>query len=367
MPRHVKPRRRALRLKCPVNGAYSNLEYDGLYKALHQGFAEGTISLDNYSLCLLSGAIGARPIQLASLRICDLKISSTASGKSYVIAIPRAKQRGAGYRKLFTERPLIEDVGIILEAQVRLVRVKAYACGMSGPEQAPMFPASHAASTFFGDGTVLAQPTSATISQRIGYVMEGLGVKSERTGKPINVHATRARRTTGTRAAQAGRSLEEIAAILDHSSLNAAKSYIQYCVDLLQSIDRKLAMLLAPMAQRFAGKLATRGNNSNQEIQRHVFGASHEGEGPVDVGGCGKHGFCGLGKPVACYTCRLFHPWLDGPHEAILEGLLARRRRIAEDGSPIVAATLDDTIVACAEVVRQCLAKGLPFQEQSVG
>lgn len=362
MPKHVRKRALAVRLRCPIQGAYSNLEYDGLYKALHAAFARGDISIDNYGLCLLSGAIGPRPVQIASLLVGDLKVAVGPAGKTYVLSIPRAKQRGGGYRTQFTERPLVEEIGMVIEAQTRLVREQARRCGMVDPEQAPLFPAVHVSGTFFDGGTMPARPTTASITMRIINVMEGLGVKSERTGKTINVNATRARRTAGTRAAQEGKSLEEIAAVLDHTSLTAARSYVEIRSELLQRLDKKVAMLLAPMAQRFAGALTARGDDSGHGIQRHVFGTVDEGAGPADVGGCGKQGFCGLGKPIACYTCRLFHPWLDGPHEAILDSLLARRRRMAADGSLIVATTLDDTIVACAEVVRQCQARAASLE-----
>jgi hypothetical protein len=256
---------------------------------------------------------------------------------------------------------------MVIEAQARVIREQGRLSGMSDPEQSPLFPAIHVSSTFFGDGSVPIQPTTASIAERIINVMESLGVKSERTGEVINSNATRARRTAGTRAAQEGKSLEEIAVLLDHTSLTAAASYIEMRSELLQNLDKKVAILLAPMAQRFAGTIAGHGRDKKHGIERHIFGAAAENERPTDVGGCGKHGFCGLGKPVACYTCRLFHPWLDGPHEEILDGLLNRRRRMATDGSPIVAATLDDTIVACAEVVRQCRIRAASLEDDSNG
>jgi hypothetical protein len=356
MPKYHCNKARAVRLRCPIEGAYSVLEYDGLCKALHAAFASGEISLDNYAICLLSGAIAPRPIQIASLMVGDLKVTAGPVGKIYTLCVPRAKQRSGGYRAHFTERPLVEEIGMVLEAQARMVREKARQCGMNDLKQIPLFPALHASGTFVDGKMTVARPTSSSMAMRIINVMEGLRVKSERTGGAINVNVTRARRTIGTRAAQEGKSLEEIAAVLDHTSVATASSYVEIRSELLQRLDKKVAMLLAPMAQRFAGTLTARGDDLGHGIQRHVFGAVDDGGGPADVGGCGKHSFCGLGKPIACYTCRLFHPWLDGPHEAILDGLLARRRRMAADGSLMVAITLDDTIIACAEVVRQCHA-----------
>lgn len=367
MPRYKRPRALAVRLRSPTHGAYSNLEFDGLYKALHAAFAAGEISIDNYGLCLLSGTVSPRPVQLASLWVCDLKVDLGPIGKTYRLRIPRAKQRGGGYRAEFTERPLVEEIGMVIETQARIVRERARNCGMENPDEAPLFPAVHVSSTFYEGELVPARPTHASIAMRIINVMEGLAVKSERTGEPINVNATRARRTTGTRAAQEGKSLEEIAAILDHSSVTAAQSYIEIRSELLQNLDKKIAMLLAPMAQRFSGAITPRHDDSAHGIHRHVFGSISEQGGPTDIGGCGKQGFCGLGKPIACYTCRLFHPWLDGPHEAMLDSLLARRRSMSLNGSLIVATTLDETIIACAEVVRQCAAQTTTLESDSNG
>jgi hypothetical protein len=73
------------------------------------------------------------------------------------------------------------------------------------------------------------------------------------------------------------------------------------------------------------------------------------------VGSCGSFGYCGLFAPVACYTCSLFQPWLDGPHEAVLADLVRRRERNLERGTDQNSPQLHDlTIYAVAEVVERC-------------
>jgi len=66
------------------------------------------------------------------------------------------------------------------------------------------------------------------------------------------------------------------------------------------------------------------------------------------------HGFCGFLKPVACYTCRSFEPWVDGPHEAVLDHLLAERERLLLTTDSRIASINDRTILAVAEVVHRC-------------
>ena len=68
---------------------------------------------------------------------------------------------------------------------------------------------------------------------------------------------------------------------------------------------------------------------------------------------CGKYGFCGSLAPIACYTCRSFQPWLDGPHEAVLNLLISERDRLLGVDARI-ASINDRTILAVAEVVRRC-------------
>jgi hypothetical protein len=72
------------------------------------------------------------------------------------------------------------------------------------------------------------------------------------------------------------------------------------------------------------------------------------------MGECGKHGFCGFAAPVACYTCKSFEAWLDGPHEAVLNYLIARREQLLQTSDKRMASVNDRTILAVAAVVQRC-------------
>ena len=67
-----------------------------------------------------------------------------------------------------------------------------------------------------------------------------------------------------------------------------------------------------------------------------------------------SNGFCGLAAPIACYTCKNFQPWLDGPHEAVLAHLLAKREQLLSTTDARIASVNDRTILAVAEVIRRC-------------
>jgi hypothetical protein len=117
-----------------------------------------------------------------------------------------------------------------------------------------------------------------------------------------------------------------------------------------------MALQLAPIAQAFCGELiddeshATRANDPTSRIR--------DPESLETLGNCGRYGFCTECAPVACYTCRRFQPWVDAPHERILDALLVKREKVHRlTGDLRIASVADRTILAAADVVRRCAAR----------
>jgi hypothetical protein len=358
--KHHTRRGHAVRTRCPIHGPYTSLEFDGLHKALHAAFGSGQISFYNYLVSVLSGTIAPRPEQIALLKTCDLQISRQDYGSErYVLSVPRVKQRCQTARTEFMDRELIEEIGLLMARHAKRIRERAEAAGLD-PEQVPLFPKACRGRNVTDP---MEHTTSSNIGRRIAHTLENLDVKSERTGETINATATRSRRTLGTRMAQEGSPAAVIADALDHTGIGSVMIYVETRAEMLRRLDEKVAVHMAPMAQRFVGKIVRRDRDVEHSDERHVFGVVQEGEGPKDIGGCGKHSFCGLAKPVACYTCVQFQPWEDGPHEEILRGLLAKRERQAESGSLRVAESLDDTILAAAWVVQKCREKQAALED----
>jgi hypothetical protein len=188
--------------------------------------------------------------------------------------------------------------------------------------------------------------------------LRGLSVMSERTGLPLHVTATRFRRTMATRAAIEGHGELIIAELLDHTDTQNVGVYIEARPEIVERIDRAIAIHLAPMAQAFAGVIlddesqATRAGDPSSWVFDPKIDPSM-----MPMGSCGQHGFCGFLAPIACYTCVNFQPWLDGPHEAVLDSLIGERDRLAAKNDLRVASVNDRTILAVAEVVRLCEAR----------
>jgi hypothetical protein len=143
-----------------------------------------------------------------------------------------------------------------------------------------------------------------------------------------------------------------IAELLDHTDLQNVGVYVSATSEIIERIDRAVAIKLAPLAQAFAGILVD--GKTEQDVPHGLrIVAPKQSQGFAPVGSCGQHGFCGFAAPIACYTCSSFHAWLDGPHEEILEYLVAERDRLMTVDVRI-ASVNDRTILAVAQVVEMC-------------
>jgi integrase len=338
----------------PVRGPFTNIEQEAIQAALHEAFANGSIDEGTYLLAWLLMALGARPAQYAALKVCDLTRSTSKEGDlAYTLRVPRVKQRRVNARGEFTERALIPQIGELLFAYAQQIR-STFAGAMEDPDQAPLFPATSQQGRKVSPPGFEFHDTAEGLSKKLSAALNALEVPSERIGGSLNVTPIRFRRTFGTRAAQEGHGELVIAELLDHSDTQHVGVYVASVPEIAERIDRAIAMQLAPLAQAFAGVLienesqATRAGDPTSRI------VDLRTDQKKPMGSCGQHSFCSFNAPIACYTCKNFEPWLDGPHEALLERLLAERDRLMVTTDKRIAATNDRTILAVAEVVQLC-------------
>lgn len=333
----------------PLKGPLSDVELEGLIAALQRSFERRETDLESFVLVWLLLATGRRNIQLAALKVRDFRAESTTDGtRFYWLDVPRAKQKGLSIRA--TSRPfkLSPQVGELVEILVgyrRTIDIRG--------DESPLFVGLEE-----GGGPGLEGHLKAyQVKTRLQSIVEKLNVISPRTGEPLHITPRRLRYTMGTRAAAEGGNEYEIAELLDHSTSETARIYVKASPQMLERIDRAIAEELAPFAQAFAGVLvddesdARRGQDPSSRIIDPTIT-----EGPV--GSCGTFSFCALSAPIACYTCIHFQPWLDGPHEEVLDDLLAKREGMIERNSDIRIASINDrTILAVTRVVQLCREK----------
>ena len=335
----------------PAEGPFTQVELQVIHQAVNKAFAEGDIDSREFSLVWLFMATGARPIQIADLKIKDFHALQTESGTAeYILRIPRAKQRGALRRAAFKDRPLIPQVGDVIHAYITQVKIESERCAsdMASSDDLPIFPIwNKPNSPGFSH-----HPDALEVRKEVKELFSKLEVFSHRTGEPIKITPRRFRYTLGTRAAQEKLGPLVIAEMLDHDDTQNVMVYTKATPEIIETIDEALAMELAPLAQAFAGKIVAaddetdRADDPTSLVRR---------PGQDGVGRCGRCGTCGAAAPIACYTCGNFQAWLDAPHEEILKDLLDERRRLLEvTGDERIAHVNDNAILAVAQVVEEC-------------
>lgn len=338
----------------PLKGPLTEIERSATQAALNDAFAAGTIALDDYLLAWLCLLLGQRNIQYAMLKVGDVSEITKADGATeYMLRVPRVKQGAEVRREQFKERLITPSIGKMLLGYAKRVRARFEGEGAFSiaASQAPLFPQRKT--------TKKARPgfyqhtSPAEIGNRIRSVFKALRVYSERTGEPIKITSKRLRHTVATSAAREGHGELIIAELLDHSDTQNVGIYVKATPEIIERIDRAVALGMAPLAHAFAGvvigneSVATRGDDPTSRIVDPRFD-----EAMKPMGSCGRDGPCSFMAPIACYTCKSFQAWVDGPHGAVLDYLLAERGRLIAATDMRIATVNDRTILAVAEVVQ---------------
>ncbi len=352
----------AILTMCPFKGPFTNLEYQSIEDSLNNRYASNKVTDEEYLLIKLLMTYGSRPIQIAQLKICDILVFiKQDQSREYKIRIPRAKNRKK-IRSEFKVRSVPPQLEDILIEYVNKVR-KNFTNILSDVEQAPLFPSPSPSKIH--SGLLSYHKNSPDIRSKIKSIISKFDLISERTNKKLNIFPTRFRRTLATRAASEGHGELIIAELLDHTDTQNVGVYVQSRPEMIERIDKAIAMYFAPIAQAFAGKLVTdkstakRSDDPSADIIDPKIDSSCKA-----MGKCGTYSFCGLLSPLACYTCNSFQAWADGPHEKVLESLLEERDRLLKTTDYTIASINDRTILAVAQVVEECKKYNQPNQQE---
>lgn len=342
----------------PSIGPLSDLETSALILALKSAGVSGRLSLNHQCALWLCLGFGPNPRQLALLTEDDLvAIRDGDTIVSYQLKIPRMKKRDNRPRGEFRTRRLAGEISEVLTqmlAQTSSERTEIRDRGFS----VPMF-LRRTVRKDLADGPLHEFSYHMSANEFAGLVKEAvqqLGIVSHRTGQLLVAGPRRFRYTFATRLVRDGVPKAELADLLDHTDTQNVDVYYNISSDIVEHLDRATALALAPVAQAFMGRVVA---NQKDAATAHDFSnivQFFDGteQSLKTVGGCGTFSFCRLAAPVACYTCVSFQPWVDGPHELILNDLLSdRERRAAKGLDGRVTTMLDATILAVAQVIAQ--------------
>lgn len=348
----------AVQSMCPESGPFTDIEMEGIVSGVLECYASGRLELRDTCYAMVFAMTGRRPIQVVSLKLKDL----IAINGKYYINFPRAKQKYSDWRTSFSKFEIVEDLWVLLQSQADSVKSsfedrigKKVPNNLEG--ELPLF---HTLYKFKASEDLESQLNGDFLHARVLEANETMrsvrnvvGVISERTGTVPNMNAYRFRYTLGTNLAREGRGEYIIAEALDHSDIQNAGVYVKNIPDIVKRIDKAVALQLAPFAQAFQGVIV----RDEAKARRGEDRSSRVCSAGGNVGTCGSYGFCGALAPIACYTCSHFQPWLDGPHELVLDDLLRERDSVRDTTGDLKIASVNDRLIlAVSNVVTRCNA-----------
>lgn len=362
---------------CPHTGAYSQEEQNSILNWAANAFHNDDLNTEQYTWLIANIYLGSRPVQIRSLTRADVTTIQSEEVISYGLKLVLGKQRNAGFREVFDDLDIDEDLALLLinQAQESINYIEGH-FGKDVPKAliplTPIFISREAIRTFHTlqecyeslkttpDYIFMRSDTAIELMNKISAKCD---VRTTRLqGEYLTLRARRFRYTLGTNASMRGCSVHVIAKMLGHKDTQSAKIYVENTSEAVAAIDEAMAPVLAPLAQQFAGTLikserdAIRANDPRSRIK------ARDGKG---LGNCGEFGFCASGGRQ-CYTCYKFEPWINAEHQSVLNCLLSEREDLRRRGaSEYVIQSTDHVVMAIQQVILLCEKAKLSLSQES--
>lgn len=338
----------AVRTSDPIKGPFSEQEYTSLYKAVDVAYGKGEIPQWVVVLTRLLFASGGRISQYASLKLCDVSHSRGIC----TIRLPLAKTRQSQQRLSFNDFDLSPQTGRLVKEYTNGLRRSGFDDNSAFFPEDIVMSVGRRTKKRDADDPFFGHCQSAYLSDIFSSHLEDLAPPSSRLDfESLPVNPRRFRYTFGTRLVEEGASKIIVADRLGHTDLQNVDVYFESSPKVIENIDKAMTVGLAPLSRVFMGRLIkdeSQSTSKGSEGSRIIDFRS----APSPVGSCAGSGKnCGFNKPVACYVCFKFEPWLDAPHEKVLARLKRERDLIADER---VAAINNDAILAISEVIAEC-------------
>lgn len=326
----------------PRYGPFRSAEDEAVRLALDEAYNSHVINVFEYTMVRTFRALGLRPDQLCAMKVSDLE----RRGATYRLTIPKAKQRDPIWRTSFMPpRPIALGLGHTLDLHIASLQVR-YNGHPSAFKHMAMFPQYVVEDS---QTSFKSHHNPQAISNLYRSIFERIGPVSPCDGEMIFGTPKRDRATVGTYLAMMGCSESEIAAVLGHSKAGSCRPYVKAGIDHHQRMEKLLGEEFIPISDRFLGRLVERTSESTNKVE--ILNSDAE-----PVGTCGGTSCNAIGAgaaPLACYTCRKFNAWSDGPHESLLEEVLSEQRKLFAAGHEGVAGTLTVSVLAIRDLIER--------------
>jgi integrase len=331
-------------------GPFTRTEISDITQAIHQE----NISLKERVMVKLAMKYGLRPIQLALLREKDVFYDKNKL--AWYINIPRVKGRVAQLRRNinnFILRELNEDLA--KEISTLIEDNMQYPCADKNQKKLPrpLFIRKTVDSLYLEHDKTrdYAWHNSSfkitNIFRHLKLNIFSKHVKGE-DDKPVllRLNCYRFRYTLGTRMVMEGKTPDEVALALDHSTTASVRHYFKYNRDIIDFIDDSFesSTVLKNATLRWKGFLIDEDDDT-------IAGTIIRVSDIVSLGKCLKKSSCKFHPTVSCYGCAKFRPYKDADHEAQLKVIEAEVDFVKQNSSGPVQHQLDEALQGAIEII----------------
>lgn len=382
----------------PEKSWLTDLEYDAVLRCVWDNYDRAITDTQLTLMRLLSLQYARRPVQLAQLKIGDFRDGQADDGNTSGrrIHFPGAKDTGAAenFRDSKEEVHPVGDhlwdlfqirkheVKALVEKHLDriltehdLAQLPAFTTDVQLVRAIQLLTDHYSVDWRVNLNHRTFHLNSHTVSKVIRWLRNKLGDDivrtqnpstplSHRTGRPININATRMRHTRARQLARIGTPKHVLSFWLGHESAKTLDSYYNDPAEEARQINEAMQGALVPLAMAFTAKLlddesdATRASDPESTLEFAANGNLN------NVGKCGKHSFCATTSvPIPCYRCKMFEPLVYAPHEEVLLALLKRQAeeqamiRIGGNRKLLTPIDLGPDIRAVQACIARCTAR----------
>ncbi len=292
----------------------------------------------------LAFELGPRPIQIYCIEQSDLEIVKSDATTYYSINLAMAKRIRSGLpEKKF--RSISNGLGTKIEALIKLNNQILYYKGNS----------------LIRNETGYKRLSSIEIGETVNSQLQLLGFNK---GDSI----TLLRHHFAQTLADLGASAEQIAELLGHNSKVAGRAYVgatpQIAVIKTKALGKN-GTYLNLMKMFLTGEAIEKEKSPKDRWVKGMVGNQYIG----GIGSCGlpSDTSCPKNPVYSCYTCKKFHPFVDGVHDKVKKALqqqsqyfvdIAEKGLLIENNRSIVQleatiAAVDSTIAKCNSILDQ--------------
>lgn len=316
----------------PDKGPWLESEVLAQDTALERAYTVSAMPDEKYLLAQLFRRYGPRNVQLANLKVGDVRLPALHDGVAEaLIRFPFAKANVS--INVSPWRPVRSDIeqAMLSYLETRLINIPRREWdklpffspkGLPGVWDKSGGAPKASKETGF-EGHCMAQ----TVAKRFVGIMDGLGLVTYRTGeaKPMSFNTQRERHTIGTRLALQGLNANQIADMLMHTDPTSCEAYVHLGVQHFQLMRDKLDLPMTPVASNFLNEPVEKEELFEGELD--VIFSRDIAELPVAGGAkCGSCSFKIDGSaPWACLTCPKFRIFADADLELLWEDLQHRK------------------------------------------